>query len=731
MNKEVNRRLKLLLLLILACMLGFVAYFGVSGCIRINQQNYSYIKSMTQEESITIDNQFDAAMINIEGHAQVVGAGLDASKYAPYQIFDHEFYIAADSDQMASFAELDIIKLGFQGKSGIEVDFDKKLSDEVSVVFYAPVMDSDKVVGVLVGQIFEESMSKILCTDCYNTDARCFLINSNGDIIFSAHGYEEYIGANIFADFYAQAEIISTSLDDLESEYETFENLKNVIYSGGSFGFSCKNNGMEETSYAKSLEHEGFAIVETFPPSVSKTMLYAQLRRTVIAGIALILFLILFIAPLLQRYGRYNRMKLAAAEAQAANAAKSDFFSKMSHDMRTPLNGILGMTDIALRNLDNSERTKDCLEKVKSSGYYLLNLINEVLDLNAMEAGRTEMRETSISLAQLFEESKKMSDNLLAGKDLSISNEYTLLHEQIIADPVLLQKILMNLLSNAVKYTPAGGDIKLSFWQEEPAEVLASENPGACAVSAAKIFGDTEYTWCYLSVRDTGIGMSSEFMEKMFAPYEREEDVRVSKTQGTGLGLPIVKALVDMMHGEILVESEPGKGSKFTVRLPLRLASDESSQPSSLGSKKITLEDLDYKGRRCLLVEDNVLNLEIAEELLSLSRIAVETAEDGQKAVDMFAASPEGYYDIIFMDIQMPVMDGYAATRRIREMACPGAAKERGDAAEIPIIAMTANAYESDIEKALNAGMNAHLAKPVDIYKLAAVLCEYLEVKGK
>ncbi len=699
-DRETIRRSKLIVLLIFFVMVGFVIYLGVTRSIEANQENFSYIKSMTKEEAVAMDNTIDSALKDIQGYAKVKSAGTDISEYADYMTFDQQLYIEAGSEDATLFASQDFVKMGMQGKSGVEVSFDDEIPGGSAMSFYAPVMQSDKVAGVLVGMLSQERMAKALQTECYGATATTFLVTSAGDIVFATSGYEDHIGTNLLTQYHAEDSLYSTSLDRLTHKYETFDNLANVLFNRADFGFTCKKDGLFETSYVESLDHDGFAVVETFPPSVTRDMVYSQLRLSLTMAIVVGLFVLLVLGRLMQKNASYQQMKVSAMQAEAANTAKSEFLSKMSHDMRTPLNGILGMVDIASRNSDDPEKTEDCLRKIKSSSHYLLNLVNEVLDLDTVEAGKIELNETEMYIPDLVEDGRMIVTNLVSGKNLALTVDNRLEHANIVADEMALQKISLNLLSNAVKYTPSGGTIHLSFW-DEPDD-------------------DPERRRFFMRVQDNGIGMSEDFMERMFTPYEREEDVRISKTQGTGLGLPIAKALIDAMGGTIDVQSEVGEGSTFTVMLPLRLSTESgSARPSE---PRLEMDQIDCSGYRCLLVEDNELNLEIASEILGLSGIEVETASDGREAVEKFDASPLGYYDIVFMDIQMPVLDGYAATRQIRRL-------RRSDVDEVPIVAMTANAYEKDVADALAAGMNGHLAKPVEQSKLAAVLCEYLEVK--
>ena len=523
----------------------------------------------------------------------------------------------------------------------------------------------------------------------------------------------------------------------------------------------------------------------------------------------------------------------ALEAAEEANRAKSDFLSRMSHDIRTPMNAIMGMTAIASSHLDNPERIEDCLGKISVSSKLLLNLINEVLDMSKIESGHMVLAEEEVSLAELVHGVVTMVQPQISAKRLSF-NAYIndLSHETVISDMQRLQQLLLNLLSNAVKYTPERGRITLDI----------NEISSPCSG-----------TGCYeFIVSDTGIGMKPDFLHKLFEPFERANDEKIKMVQGTGLGLSICKSIAELMDGTIEVESEYGKGSRFTARIQLRIQdepigygaladlsvlvvdddelicqstctrllelgmkadwtlegeeavkmvmdahrkgedyfavivdlkmpamdgmettrkireavgfdlptimisaydlSDQMDSAISAGangfitkplfrsrliyklnqfvesgvrqriSESKPLERRLYAGKRVLLAEDNELNREIAVELISSTGAAVESAKDGNIALDMMASSPEGYYDLIFMDMQMPVMDGCTAAKAIRELP-------RKDVKRMPIIAMTANAFADDRQKTKEAGMNEHLAKPVDMEQLHQVLHKWLSKK--
>ncbi|MCI8942289.1 MAG: response regulator [Oscillospiraceae bacterium] len=523
------------------------------------------------------------------------------------------------------------------------------------------------------------------------------------------------------------------------------------------------------------------------------------------------------------RLERKNQaLQKALAEAEESNQAKSRFLSNMSHDIRTPMNAIMGMTSIALSHIDEKARVQDCLDKIRTASVHLMSLVNDVLDMSRIDSGRMIINEERFSLADLVHDLAVIVRPQAVQKKQTLRFEIgRILEECLVGDPLRLRQILVNIIGNAVKYTQESGEIRVRF----------SQRPG-----------EKGLVWLDFSCEDNGIGMSGEFLERIFVPFERVHSSTVNKIEGTGLGMAIVKNLVDSMSGTIRVESREGEGSRFTVSLPLLPSAGEPAAlpPEGIvlvaesrddraemiagcladsgltpvrlenGMEAVTyltearyegrmpcamllgqeLEDMavldvaahvrqqagqefpillvseedwapmeyratragvsafvpcplfgsrllgtlsrllcgedgeergagaregDYSGRRVLLVEDNELNLEIASELLSMTGVEVDTAENGLQAAERFAAVPEGYYDIIFMDIQMPVMDGYEAARRIRSL-------DRPDAGTVWIVAMTANAFVEDMRLSREAGMNEHVSKPVDLERLQDVL---------
>ncbi len=393
----------------------------------------------------------------------------------------------------------------------------------------------------------------------------------------------------------------------------------------------------------------------------------------------------------------------AYAMAKQANHAKTDFLSRMSHDIRTPMNAIIGMTAIAEMNLDDSTKVSDCLSKIEVSSRYLLSLINEVLDMSKIESGKFVLSEENLSLPDLIDNIVEIVRPTVKEKqhELVVSAD-EVVHKEVIGDSIRLQQAFVNILSNAVKYTPPGGRIEMIVREKQ---------------NQQRKIGCYEFIF-----RDNGIGMTPEFLQKIYEPFERASDVRVNKEQGTGLGMAITKNIVEMMDGSIKIESEPGKGTTFTVTIFLKLRESESAlrenvQVKSSGSLS-TLSQKDFSDRRVLLVDDNELNREIAYEILKMTGLEIDMAENGKKAVEKFEETPLYYYDMIFMDIQMPVMNGYEAASAIRKLS-------REDST-VPIVAMTANTFAEDVQAAKNAGMNEHIAKPLDFGKLTETLHRYL-----
>lgn len=384
-----------------------------------------------------------------------------------------------------------------------------------------------------------------------------------------------------------------------------------------------------------------------------------------------------------------EKIERAAKRAEEAREAKTRFLFNMSHDIRTPMNAIIGFSDLLEKHLDDKEKVHDYIKKIQLSGSFLLSLINYVLEMARIESGKATLRTEVGDAQELLGALNAVFEPAVEKKRLKYNCTLDVEHRFIICDVTKVREIVLNIISNSVKYTPEGGSVTVQIkeipWEKE---------------------GWTAYR---ILVEDTGIGMGAEYLPHIFEEFTRERTSTESKVVGAGLGLPIVKALIDLMGGTIQVESERGKGSKFEVILPFEIASEEEVKDSYVKKEEKLYNR--SKEKRILLAEDNELNAEIAITILEENGFKVERAEDGCKCVELFSEKPAGYYSTILMDIQMPNMDGYTASRKIRGM-------EREDAKAIPIIALTANAFDEDRNKAFAAGMNGHIAKPIDVGRM-------------
>ena len=414
----------------------------------------------------------------------------------------------------------------------------------------------------------------------------------------------------------------------------------------------------------------------------------------IFAGLIVMLYVQNFVR---QKHEAAEREKIRAVEG---SLAKSQFLFNMSHDIRTPMNAIIGYTDLALKE-PGSETIHNYLEKINLSSQHLLALINDILEMSRIESGKVELEFAPVDLNEVFEDIKHLFSEQMKQKDIQFSVHTSQIRNRYVwCDKKNLNRVLLNIISNAYKFTPEGGAVTATLW-----EIGNGENG----------YGSYE-----IRVQDNGIGMSKEFADKMFNAFERERTSTVSGIEGTGLGLSITKSIVDLMGGTIEVLTAPGSGTEIIIRLKLKLA-DESDIPKTQEVKDQDQSGtINFAGKRILLVEDNMINMEIAKMILEQKDILVETAENGKEAVDKVSEAEPGYYDLVLMDIQMPVMDGYTATKEIRNLDDP-------KRAAVPVIAMTANAFAEDIKASENAGMQAHIAKPVDVNVMMKTMTDVLQ----
>ena len=395
-----------------------------------------------------------------------------------------------------------------------------------------------------------------------------------------------------------------------------------------------------------------------------------------------------------------KRFEYEAKRAYQANKAKREFLSRVSHDIRTPMNSIIGMTAIAKLHINDAERVSGYLNKITIAGRHLLGLINEVLDISKIESGHLSLTEDEFNIADavnevimMFEGERERQRATLQIGDIHIK------HAKVVGDGLRFQRILVNLLGNAFKFTPATGKIEFNMTETDPG-----------------ISGVAEY---HIVIKDNGIGMESDFVNKIFEPFSRADNQSTQGIEGCGLGMMISRNIARMMNGDIEVESDIGKGTTFRIKLKFRVTSDNNNDERDQAMKIETYRKLDYKGKKILLVEDNEFNAEVMKELLTEVGVEVEVAPNGRNSISRLKEREAGYYSIVFMDIRMPGIDGYETTRRIRR-------SQREDLKKIPIIAMTAEAFSNDVKMAVDAGMNGHIAKPVDLDCLKDVLDDWL-----
>ncbi len=465
--------------------------------------------------------------------------------------------------------------------------------------------------------------------------------------------------------------------------------------------------GLQHFTYYMPIQGTDWSITTTLHYSLVSGNV--DIIRTTLArnsGIQLLLVLmvvgVLFVVYL-SMHKKNDSLHFEKIQAEEGSKAKSAFLSNMSHDIRTPMNAIIGFANLAVKNVEDTEKTRDYLVKILTSGNHLLALINDVLEMSRIESGKIHLEEAECNLFEMLKELYGMIYGQAEEKELNLvfdAGEVT--DGDVYCDKLRMNQMFLNFLGNAVKFTPKGGEISVRISQK------------------GVVNGRGTYV---IRIKDTGIGMAPEFARKVFVPFERERTSTVSGIQGTGLGMSITKNIVDLMDGTIDVVTEPGKGTEFIVTVELRLQEKQSHQEYIEFMEPVTepeAESVDFTGKRILVVEDNELNREIAVEVLEESGFKTEEAQDGSIAVEKVRASVPGYYDLVLMDIQMPVMDGYEASRAIRAL-------EDERLAAVPIVAMTANAFEEDKQAALDAGMNGHLAKPFDVDELFEMLASVID----
>ena len=557
-----------------------------------------------------------------------------------------------------------------------------------------------------------KTIKKYYTTESYGGHAATYIINKNGTLAYYDANNDDFIGARNMYKALAEGSYLGGK-DFAKVKQELDDKgiaTANVMFKDKEY-FYCLNTLKDYNMTVMLMLPAEFVAVSTM--SMLQSSLMVQVVFTVILLGLSALALISFVRAQRnseriklerQTNQQLNKLRMAAEDAlhvaESANKAKSTFLSNMSHDIRTPMNAIIGFTTLALSSITEQEKVKDYLGKILSSSNHLLSLINDILDMSRIESGKVVLEEQETNLAVLADELEHLLSEQAKAQGLELKVDYSKLRDRdVFCDKTRLNQVLLNLLSNAVKFTPAGGHVSFTLTQ------LEQLSPGKGVYE--------------IRVKDDGIGMTAEFAKRVFEPFERERTSTVSKIQGTGLGMAIAKNIIDMMGGTIDLHTKKGEGTEFVLRLELVL----QTQPKPVEAKQQELlpesSTESFAGKRLLLVEDNELNREIACMILCKYGFELETAENGQEAVEMVAAAAPGYYDLVLMDIQMPIMDGHEATRRIRALENPELAK-------VPIVAMTANAFDEDRRAAKDCGMNGFISKPINMQEVIQALRDNL-----
>ena len=555
------------------------------------------------------------------------------------------------------------------------------------------------------------TIRKYYTTESYGGHAATYIINRNGTLAYYDAHNEDILGVrNVFK---ALREGTYTGSKDFATMRQQLNN----------YGIATASVLLKDNEYyyclAKMAEYD-MTIMLLIPAEYvavsTMTMLQSALRIQVVFTVLLLGLVLLALISIVraersskmikiekETNQKLNKLRVAAEDAlkvaESASKAKSTFLSNMSHDIRTPMNAIIGFATLALDDIRDGKKVQDYLSKILSSSKHLLGLINDILDMSRIESGKVVLEEQETDLVTTLQELQSIMEGQAKERKLKLHVDYSNLRDRhVFCDKTRLNQVMFNLLANAVKFTSEGGSIWLTMSQLEP----------TYEVEDRAIYE--------IRVKDTGIGMDKAFIKHIFEPFERERTSTVSKIQGTGLGMAITKNIVDMMGGTIEVESQKGVGTEFIIRLELRLQA-EARVANEEGAKQHGHAEggTEFAGKRLLLAEDNELNREIACMLLSKYGFVIDTAENGQEAVDLVAASAPDYYDLVLMDIQMPVMDGHEATRRIRNL------KDK-ELAKVPVVAMTANAFDEDRKAAKECGMNGFISKPINMQELVQAL---------
>ena len=571
---------------------------------------------------------------------------------------------------------------------GISSDFATVQGKGDFWIFAAPlhdiVIDGQQIAGLLK-LVDAKTYADIAATTLYDDKGAAYVVDNNGAILLRP----AVAAANNYFKGYNFIQILQSEKAEEKKVNELQEALIN----------------QEQAEIVASVQDQTW-LIQSYPDSGSRNIVVAipisitahqtfRGMNFVIVMIALMLMTIsiLFLVWIFHYVSINQKIQLENAKAEL----KSDFMNKMSHDIRTPLNAIVGMLELSMRRLNTGDPVADYLKKARKSSQYLIEIINDMLDMSRLDCGKMRIAHNLFDMREMLDNVIELTLYPAAERKLELLLECPpSCHTAFLGDALRIRQCLVNLISNSIKFTPEEGTITLRYEELSKTDSLLRVR---------------------FTVEDTGIGMQQEFLPNLFKPFEQEKSSLTSSHIGSGLGLAIVHNLVTLMNGTIDVDSKPGVGTRFVIELPLEPSNLTKQVPSDSVESKTPA---DTSGKRILLAEDNELNREILQDLLMDIGVIVDTAENGEVAIEKFTASPEGCYDMILMDIQMPVMNGLDAAQKIRSSTHP-------DAERVPIVALSANAFEEDIEKSLSHGIQAHLSKPINIDEIQKILRQYTE----
>ncbi len=688
------------ILLVLTVVVAIVAVLSIAVFTWKNQENIAdnnkeYLIDNTSQMAVLVNDSLRHGLTNIQVLSNLIGELLispevDIATFQ-YILDDSIFDFIEFTDQngvnhnttggVTKASDRQYYLDAMQGNSGVELIFNSRATGETLLLFYSPVYYQGGIIGSLIGAYKETNqLDKLLTMDVFGHDAEAYLCNEEGIIISSNQKID------------TTGEIPIDQV--LGSRLLDYADAAALVYKDEMILMPLAGN--ETGACIMGLEKNDWYLIQIFPEEVNEIMVSKANR----IGIVLAIFLVVILAILLLlTYTILNKSRMetqkALVKAEDANRAKTDFLFNMSHDIRTPMNAITGFLRLLEKQQEDGAKRREYIRKISDASEILLSILNNVLEMSKIESGKAVLDESACEIQQMFESQYSLFAAQMQAKNITFEKNMDIQHHFVWCDQTKLQEVSFNILNNAFQYTPEGGSVSMRLTE------LPSGKEGYACYKA--------------EIEDNGIGISEEFLPYLFEDFSRERNTTYSKVAGTGLGMSIAKRLMERMGGSIEVESKLGEGTQFTIFMTCRIAAetDFAGSPAEDGAV------MDFSGKRILLAEDNELNAEIAMEILKGMGLGVEWAEDGDICLERMRQAGEGYYDLVLMDIQMPNRNGYQASEAIRNM-------DSLSKAGIPIVAMTANAFEEDKQNAYAAGMDAHLAKPIDIQKLRKVLADYL-----